>query len=353
MMYINDEEYDGAEGFSLSKALNSYYISASVTVTVSPESTNNPFKRWAKARILIGDTEMINGYVSDYSMRVSARGARTGTIKIVSPGIDLTQSSVDIESNQVKGLTYIDIIAKIVDKFKIKLDTEKNRESEVAENFKIRDGSKASEVINNGLRMQKRQIKPTARGIKIYSADNFPRRGKINENDYTGGGASVRSASLFSRYTFKSNSSQTSTGDNTLKVVIDNDSVSRFRPITIKVDGKWTEGELREYGKWHIARAHALGTTANLSFAGFRYGHALNLFDVGEIFTIHAPNDLKLSNYDMVVTQVSFKQDVRSGTSCSLSLVGADAYRAFERKKTVPKRLKNQQKGEWQIALGS
>ncbi len=332
-VFVDKVQYDGWKSFNISRRLDSFSGSASITLhdRFREDGSQWPIKPGSTIEIFLDQDKIFTGYVDSLTASVS-NNDRSVEISCR----DLTADLVDCvpqQQGELKNLTLEQLCNEVARPFGVEVqnvilnDPNLNKVFDI---WRIKPGETAFETLDRAAKQ---------RGVFLIANDfgqlRITRRGRFRASSEIVQGVNCLNISAtydnkdrFSQYKVigQAPGSDTFSGLNVSQpsATATDKGITRFRPTIIIAETNIDQSRAQERANWENTLRAANSFKVNAQVQGF-FQQDGRLWRINEIVKVTS-GFMGLQKQDLLVRAVSFSKSDSGGTVCSMELTRPDAF---------------------------
>lgn len=314
----------GWQSFEFTQAINEPAASFSVDSSASPANTLSDEIRQQEMTVKANGDLLITGFVDSYS----ANGDPYGGRKVSLSGRSKTADIIDSQTTGTfKNLNGKQIIERLISDFGVSLETDIT-DWKTHQQLVIPSGSTVMEAVYHALQLQQARASVSRKGnLQIWNADRATNTGAVA----VGGGiesysVTYNDAERFSEFTAKAQDASFFTGKQASEIIGEaQDGTIRHRTRLIYPRGDMDTPKAREAAEREKKRSLEQGFSVNLEVTGWRSSDG-EFYEPNKKLFVEIPAENIAT--ELIIKNVSLRQDADSGTTASLTLTSKEALEA-------------------------
>ncbi len=326
-LLVNGKQYLGWEDVSIKRSMKAISGSFSLSVTTKWAQQQTPWQinPGDECRILIGQDEVINGFVDSTNPKLSKDRRDFGA-----SGRDKTADLVDCtpETGSFNSTTLFGLISKLCSPFGITV-TDLVKDSHKFPNISVNQGEGIFDIMDKYAKLRGVLLSGDGKGGLVICRAGT---GKASTEIVEGMNLLEADAS----YDFKERYSKIITKSQSIGVGEEGPDLSQFapkgqatdaqitrlRPKVIVCDGAADAGTCLQRARWEVSVRAGRSTIVNVAVPGWRQGNG-KLWTVNELVRLRSPY-LGL-DIDLLISEVTYTKS-SSETRTQMQLVPASAF---------------------------
>lgn len=331
---INGSFFEGWQSISIKRSMKA--ISGAFTLGVQTKWAHK-MEAWKispfdTAILLIGDEELITGYVDEVAPSIDA-DALGVTVSGRDKTGDMVDCSVDQNPSAWTNISLLTLGKRVASEFGVGITVDPTAQSVVNTPFpswKINQGESAFETLDRAAKLRGILLTNDGKGNIVYTRAGTSKTASdiVQGVNMLTARARYDMKNRFSRITVKAQDGgldgATPDVDFSPKASATDSGVPRFRPLMIIAEGAASATICKQRANWEVSNRVGKSTAVSITIPGWRQGDG-SLWKPNQVCRVNAPG-IGL-NTDLLVSEVIFNKE-KENTTTELLLEPASAYTA-------------------------
>ena len=327
---VSNQDWHGWKSFSLSRQVDAVCGEASFSLTNRWHHEMQPVALYEglPCSVLIGNEEVLNGYIIDFNPSFSASNHEV-SVTCYDKTIDMVHCAALHNSGHFLNLDALELAGRLAEPFGVNVEAALSVGEKFA-SFKLEPGETAFTALDRALRQRELLAAPDGAGNLVLK-----RIGQERCIDSLVEGLNVETASAsfsqqnrFSHYVVQGQQPGNDLVFGEEAAFVEDEArdpnVLRYRPMLIRAENQVNQASALKRARWEASVRAARAAGLNITVSGWRQTSGA-LWPLGALVSVDCPS-LYVSKQEMVISKLTYSLTSTQGSTTRLELKHKDAF---------------------------